>query len=402
MKDTNNRFCAMGKITILKRGNSDRIVSVVAGKADNYVRSRKPSELIPFRGKFPIVEYMDYGEWNKAIGTTKYLEDLPEKWQRVALLGARVFDFEESFKRYLLEYGLSEDDFLELKNTEKSNKLIDWMERKYITWEMFNLSYKEVKTKKISRRWIRHLAENEIFVFGSNLSGFHRGGAAALAMRWGAAWGKGVGLHGQTYAIPTMQGGVETIKPYVDDFLSFAKTHSNLKFLVTEIGCGIAGFTVKEIAPLFIAAMDENMVNVYLPKRFYEEFVRYAEIMNERGYRAVSVLGVKTLYYVQRKRPSEIIPFRGKFPMVDDIDMLEYRKAITTTEMLEDLPEKWQRVVMNGARCWDLEESFTDYLLTNYCLFVDDFLALTNMEKSEKIENWMNQKCIGSGALELM
>jgi hypothetical protein len=90
-------------------------------------------------------------------------------------------------------------------------------------------------------------------------------------MKWGAVWGQGVGLQGQTYAIPTMQGGVETIKPYIDDFLSFTKLHPELKFLVTEIGCGIAGFTAKEIAPLFKVVIDEEIENVYLPKSFYEE-----------------------------------------------------------------------------------------------------------------------------------
>lgn len=128
-------------------------------------------------------------------------------------------------------------------------------------------------TKRISPKWIDNLEKNEIFVFGSNLSGFHGGGAAALAMKWGAVWGQGVGLQGQTYAIPTMQGGVETIEPYVNDFLSFAKTHPELKFLVTEIGCGIAGFTVKEIAPLFKVAINENIENVYLPKSFYDELL---------------------------------------------------------------------------------------------------------------------------------
>ena len=128
-------------------------------------------------------------------------------------------------------------------------------------------------TKRISPKWIDNLEKNEIFVFGSNLSGFHGGGAAALAMKWGAVWGQGVGLQGQTYAIPTMQGGVETIEPYVDDFLSFAKTHTELKFLVTEIGCGIAGFTVREIAPLFKVAINENIENVYLPKSFYDELI---------------------------------------------------------------------------------------------------------------------------------
>ena len=90
---------------------------------------------------------------------------------------------------------------------------------------------------------ISELKENEIFVFGSNLAGAHGGGAARFAYeRLGAVWGEGVGLHGQTYAIPTMQGGVETIKPYVDAFIRFAKEHNRLTFLVTRIGCGIAGF----------------------------------------------------------------------------------------------------------------------------------------------------------------
>ena len=78
--------------------------------------------------------------------------------------------------------------------------------------------------KRYTPEKITSLAENEIFVFGSNLAGSHGGGAARLAYnRFGAIWGEGVGLHGQTYAIPTMQGGVETIKPYVDEFIRFAQ-----------------------------------------------------------------------------------------------------------------------------------------------------------------------------------
>ena len=95
---------------------------------------------------------------------------------------------------------------------------------------------------------ITELKTNEIFVFGSNLAGAHGGGAARLAYeRFGAIWGHGVGLQGQSYAIPTMQGGVETIKPYVDEFIRFAQTRPNLKLYVTQIGCGIAGFKVEDI-----------------------------------------------------------------------------------------------------------------------------------------------------------
>ena len=124
--------------------------------------------------------------------------------------------------------------------------------------------------KRISSNYITQLAPNEVFVFGSNLQGMHGGGAARLAYReFGAEWGQGVGLFGQSYAIPTMQGGVETIKPYVDDFIEFAKKHSELDFLVTEIGCGIAGFTPQEIAPLFSRVITEDIQNIYLPDSFY-------------------------------------------------------------------------------------------------------------------------------------
>jgi ADP-ribosylglycohydrolase len=116
---------------------------------------------------------------------------------------------------------------------------------------------------------IRELKPNEVFVFGSNLAGFHGGGAARVARnKFGAVMGQGVGLQGQSYAIPTMQGGVETIKPYVDEFIDFAKGRPDLKFYVTRIGCGIAGFLDTAIAPLFAAAV--GVPNIILPKSFAE------------------------------------------------------------------------------------------------------------------------------------
>ncbi len=114
---------------------------------------------------------------------------------------------------------------------------------------------------------ITRLAPDEVFVFGSNLAGYHAGGAAHVAKeRFGAIEGQGVGLQGQSYAIPTMQGGVETIRPYVDEFLDFAQECDQTTFLVTRIGCGIAGFTDEEIAPLFRRAL--TMYNVRLPESF--------------------------------------------------------------------------------------------------------------------------------------
>ncbi len=123
--------------------------------------------------------------------------------------------------------------------------------------------------KRTTNGYINHLEPDEVFVFGSNLAGAHGGGAAAAAhMFFGAVWGQGVGLQGQSYAIPTMQGGVETIKPYVDDFIRFALEHPEKRFLVTPIGCGIAGFTPEEIAPLFHDAV--NLENVSLPESFWK------------------------------------------------------------------------------------------------------------------------------------
>ena len=116
-----------------------RLVSVLAGKASEYIRRKRPSDIIPFRGNFPIIDDMDMYEYREAIESTEMIEDLPEKWQRVVMKGTRCSDFEESFKRYLLEYGLYQDDFLALKNIKKANKLADWMERSCISWEALYL-----------------------------------------------------------------------------------------------------------------------------------------------------------------------------------------------------------------------------------------------------------------------
>lgn len=129
------------------------------------------------------------------------------------------------------------------------------------------MEYNGIERPAATPDFITELRPDEVFVFGSNLAGSHGGGAAYVAWRkFGAIMGQGVGLQGQSYGIPTMQGGVETIRPYVDDFIAFAKAHPELFFYVTRIGCGIAGFRDEEIAPLFAAAKD--VPNICLPESF--------------------------------------------------------------------------------------------------------------------------------------
>lgn len=129
--------------------------------------------------------------------------------------------------------------------------------------------------KRITPENIENLGEGQIFVFGSNLSGRHGKGAAKQALTWGAKWGQAFGLQGRTYGIPTKNStitrtlSIEEIEPYVSEFIEFAKINQHLTFLVTEIGCGLAGLKPKEVAPLFKGAI--NVSNIHLPSRFWHK-----------------------------------------------------------------------------------------------------------------------------------
>lgn len=123
--------------------------------------------------------------------------------------------------------------------------------------------------REYTPEFITELKANEIFVFGSNIHGYHGGGAAAIACRkFGAELGMGEGIIGQCYALPTMEGGVDYIAGKVQNFLACAKDHPEMKFYVTKIACGIAGFSIEEIGPLFADAIE--MKNVILPREFAE------------------------------------------------------------------------------------------------------------------------------------
>lgn len=189
----------------------------------------------------------------KLVGFSASPQNTPEYIKRevnyVCLLGGGYGAFREFVEKILAD-----------------NNLLDTAITNILEGECDKNRYNREYTPEM----ILELDENEIFVFGSNLAGQHGGGAARIAYnKFGAVWGVGVGLQGQCYAIPTMQGGVETILPYVDEFVEFAKSRPDLKFLVTRIGCGIAGFKDETIAKLFCRAV--NVPNIILP----ESFVRY-------------------------------------------------------------------------------------------------------------------------------
>ena len=111
---------------------------------------------------------------------------------------------------------------------------------------------------------IDSLAPDEVFVFGSNASGAHGGGAALFAhQRFGAVWGQSEGLQGQSYGIDTMSG-LDVFETQAARFVAFAREHPELRFLVTEVGCGIAGYTPEQVAGFFRG----SPVNVVLPESF--------------------------------------------------------------------------------------------------------------------------------------
>ena len=121
---------------------------------------------------------------------------------------------------------------------------------------------------RITPDMITRLAPNEVFVFGSNIQGLHYGGAARVALtHFGAIMGQGVGLQGKSYGIPTMSG-IGIMNEYIKEFCEFAKANPDKRFLVTPIGCGIAGFSEADVAPLFECCRDVE--NVCLPASFWD------------------------------------------------------------------------------------------------------------------------------------
>lgn len=149
------------------------------------------------------------------------------------------------------------DDFLALLPGDDEIKMNDCEE------------HDDDETRRKTPSHIESLKENEVFVFGSNIDGLHAGGASRQAVKWGAKWGVSVGCVGNTYAIPTVDvQDFDVIEAYVEQFIEYAGAYEHKTFFVTEIGCGNAGFTPEQIAPLFKDCVD--MSNVYLPESFWQ------------------------------------------------------------------------------------------------------------------------------------
>lgn len=128
---------------------------------------------------------------------------------------------------------------------------------------------------KVHNKKIIYIEGNEIFVFGSNQAGRHGKGAARDAIKFGAEYGNGEGIQGRTYAIPTKDKNLRvlplsSIMKNVSKFKNFAAQNPDLKFLVTEIGCGEAGYSPSQIAPMFKNLLSDN---VFLPRSFREELL---------------------------------------------------------------------------------------------------------------------------------
>ena len=117
----------------------ERLVSIVGARASRYVDLKTPSKIIPFKGNFPLLEPYQVASYYEAIQNTMNLEDLSEELQRVTEKGNRIALMEEGFKEYLESNRLSIEDFMKLKNSEKADKLIAWMNKDCIDFTQLTI-----------------------------------------------------------------------------------------------------------------------------------------------------------------------------------------------------------------------------------------------------------------------
>ena len=151
---------------------------------------------------------------------------------------------------------------------EQPTKVV-WTKSSSLVTDDHAEEYKELKSKRITPSFITSLEENEVFVFGSDSAGIHDGGASECALEnFSAIMGQAYGPQGRSYAIPTDGPELQEIAVSILGFISYAKNHPEQLFLVTAIGCGTAGYSVREIAPMFLDAV--SVTNICLPAEFWK------------------------------------------------------------------------------------------------------------------------------------
>lgn len=176
----------------------------------------------------------------------------------------------KKIEEYIVKSGVFRKDQLKSLQYDMREFLQEWKKQKAVMdaelLKELETSTNDIETRVTPER-ITRLASNEIFVFGSNEKGLHYGGAARVAVdSFGAIMGQGHGLQGKSYAINSMSGIMEMEKD-VKLFCEFARQNPQKHFLVTPIGCGIAGYSAHEVAPLFKGC--KELSNVSLPKSFW-------------------------------------------------------------------------------------------------------------------------------------
>lgn len=143
-----------------------------------------------------------------------------------------------------------------------------------VSYEEYGNQFDQIFRKRFTPENISQLQPDEVFVFGSNEGGIHGAGAAAIAhKKFGATWGVAAGPTGQCYAIPTKDKNIKTlplerIEVYINAFLVYAKKHQEKKFLLTKVGCGLAGYSENEIAALLKGKVIPE--NVVVPESFWK------------------------------------------------------------------------------------------------------------------------------------
>lgn len=262
-------YDAIGKtVTELKEfiGNTDSTVSVtiITDGEENSSKKWTQQEIVR------LIDGLKEEGWNFAfIGANIDVKETAQglnidnflEWEQTEQGTSDMFEREsESREAYNERTGfMSECDFYKKANEWERRNLLKAQNRNYFI----------EKGEHISPEIIRYVRSNEIFVFGSNIKGWHNGGAALYAKNnFGAHEGQAEGIQGNSYAIPTVGNSFSDVATAIRRFTEFAVQHPELKFLVTRIGCGHGIYTDAEIAPLFRDAY--SFGNVYIPKSFLE------------------------------------------------------------------------------------------------------------------------------------